>query len=107
MCELSENKKVIGKEHRNCDKCWLDKKVFIIEDNDGKLDYLCHKCFHIWRTENKLMSNNPIPAFNLILNAFDLLHDLNKLEKLTENLTENDLEVLYTHPLLDEYDLLP
>ena len=107
MCELSENKKVIGKEHRNCDKCWFDKKAFVIEDKDGNIGYLCHECFHKWRIQNKIMPNNPIPAFNLLLNAFDLLHNTKKLEKLQENLTEIDLEVLYTHPIIDEYDLLP
>ena len=107
MCTLSENKKVVGKEHRNCDKCWLDKKVFIIEDEHDNLGYLCHECFHKWRTERKLMPNNPIPAFNLLLNAFDMLQNTEKLETLLENLTENDREVLYTHPLLENYDLLP
>jgi hypothetical protein len=36
-----------------------------------------------------------------------MFNNTEKLDILLENLTENDLKVLYAHPLLDNYDLLP
>ena len=42
-----------------------------------------------------------------ILNTFDLLHDINKLESFLEILSEKERDELYSHPLLTEYDLLP
>ena len=51
--------------------------------------------------------NSPIPAFNLLANALDLLMDVDKLETLLENLSEKERSFLYNHPLLNEYDLLP
>jgi len=107
MMELSENKKVIGKDNLNCDNCWADTKVFIVEVEKDIRKNLCHKCFHAWRIENKLLPESQIPAYNLLLNALDLLQNSERLETLIGNLSEEESEVLYTHPLLDHYDLLP
>lgn len=41
------------------------------------------------------------------LEIFDLIHDLDKLEDFLMELTEKQKEKLYSHPLLEEYDLLP
>lgn len=48
-----------------------------------------------------------IPAFNLLANAFDLLLNTEKIEVLVDNLSSEELDFLYSHPLLKIYDLLP
>ena len=42
-----------------------------------------------------------------MLETFDLLKDMDKLEVFTALLSEEESEKLYSHPLLKEYDLLP
>ena len=45
--------------------------------------------------------------FTTIRNVFDLLADPARLEAALAEMTPAEREVLYTHPLMDEYDLLP
>ena len=42
-----------------------------------------------------------------LLKAFDLLADVELLEDFIMKLPENERDELYSHPLLEEYDLLP
>jgi len=42
-----------------------------------------------------------------LIESFDLLHDLNKLEAFTAILTEKQRNKLYSHEILKEFDLLP
>ncbi len=42
-----------------------------------------------------------------MLETFDLLHNLDKLEAFTALLSEEESDKLYNHPILKEYDLLP
>ncbi len=42
-----------------------------------------------------------------MLEIFDLLGDVNTLEDFLMELNEKQTEKLYSHPLLEEYDLLP
>jgi len=93
-------------ENTNCDRCWLDKEVIVIEFK-GETKRFCPECYHEWRAENNIMPNSQIPAFNTLINAFDLIMDLDKLGTLLENLSEEELSILYYHPILKEYDLLP
>ncbi len=51
--------------------------------------------------------DSKIPAFNLLANAFDLLANLPKLETLLMNISQEERNFLYSHPLLKHYDLLP
>lgn len=51
--------------------------------------------------------NSPIPAFNLLANAFDLLMNDDKLGTLLENISQEERDFLYSHPLLKFFDLLP
>ena len=51
--------------------------------------------------------DSPIPAFNTLASALDLLKDVNKLEKLLENISEEERDFLYSHSVVQEFDLLP
>ena len=51
--------------------------------------------------------DSPIPAFNTLASALDLLKDVSKLEILLENLSIEEREFLYSHPVVQEFDLLP
>jgi hypothetical protein len=77
----------------------------------GKTQMLCSKCLEketgIKKIKIEKPYNSKVPAFNLLANAFDLLLDAEKLEELLKNLTQDELDFLYQHPLLEEYDLLP
>lgn len=42
-----------------------------------------------------------------LLKAFDLLEDMELLEDFLAKLTQKERDELYSHPLLDAYDLLP
>lgn len=42
-----------------------------------------------------------------LIESLDLLHDTNKLEAFTAILTEEQIDKLYSHPILKEFDLLP
>jgi len=42
-----------------------------------------------------------------MLEAFNLLADVDKLETFIMELTEKQRDQLYSHPILKEYDLLP
>lgn len=57
--------------------------------------------------EIKKPYDSKIPAFNTLANAFDLLMKTNMIEELMENLSEEERNFLYSHPLLKEFDLLP
>ena len=66
-------------------------------------------------TENKLEKeikfpyDSSIPAFNTLASALDLLKEENmgKMEILLENLSEKEVNFLYSHPVVQEFDLLP
>jgi len=45
--------------------------------------------------------------FDEMLRIFDLLEDVEALEKWLESLPEEQRDRLYNHPLLEWYDLLP
>ncbi len=100
------NIKIIGKDQVNCNRCWLDKEVLVLEVNGEKKNF-CFDCYHQWRKENNVMPNSPIPAYNSLINAFDLLMNDNKVDVLLENLSEEERTLLYNHPILKHYDLLP
>jgi hypothetical protein len=45
--------------------------------------------------------------FKKLIKSFDLLYDLELLEDFLSKLPQNERDELYSHPLLQEYDLLP
>ena len=45
--------------------------------------------------------------FDDIKKALDLLYNVEELEDSLENLSDEELNELYSHPLLKNYDLLP
>ena len=51
--------------------------------------------------------DSPIPAFNTLTRALDLLKNIPQLEVLLENLSEKERDFLYSHPIVQEFDLLP
>ena len=57
--------------------------------------------------EIKFPYDSPIPAFNTLASALDLLKDVDKLEILLENLSEKEKDFLYSHSVVQEFDLLP
>lgn len=59
------------------------------------------------KKEIKFPYDSPIPAFNTLASALDLLKDVDKLEVLLTNLSEKEAEFLYSHPVVQEFDLLP
>lgn len=91
----------------NCDRCWCENKGVVVLEVNGNEIKLCPKCYHEWRKERKIMPDSEIPAYNLLINAFDLLMDVEKLETLLANLSETERNIVYAHPILKEYDLLP
>ena len=59
------------------------------------------------KKEIKFPYDSSIPAFNTLASALDLLKDVNKLEILLSNLNEEERDFLYSHPVVQEFDLLP
>lgn len=59
--------------------------------------------------EIKFPYNSSIPAFNTLASALDLLksENMDNLEILLENLSEKEKNFLYSHPVVQEFDLLP
>ena len=51
--------------------------------------------------------DSKIPAFNTLATALDLLKNVPKLEILLENLSQEERDFLYCHPVVQEFDLLP
>lgn len=52
--------------------------------------------------------DSKIPAFNVLANAFDLLMNTKKLDVLLENLSPEEINFLYNHPIMSEVEgLLP
>lgn len=45
--------------------------------------------------------------FTHMLETFDLLADIDKLDDFLANLSQKERDELYSHPLLENYDLLP
>ncbi len=46
-------------------------------------------------------NDSQIPAFTTIMNALDLLNDIPKLDVLLGNISEEETEHLYNHPIFD------
>ena len=57
--------------------------------------------------EIKFPYNSPIPVFNTLASALNLLKNIDILEILMENLSEKERNFLYSHPVVQEFDLLP
>ncbi|KKK45913.1 hypothetical protein LCGC14_1079590 [marine sediment metagenome] len=52
--------------------------------------------------------NSQIPAFNTLATAFDLLLNTKKLDVLLANISDEEREFLYNHPIMNEIEgLLP
>ena len=62
-----------------------------------------------WVTEDELKEMKQFREEKLtnLIESLDLLNDTNKLEAFTAILTEDQLDQLYSHPILKEFDLLP
>ena len=50
--------------------------------------------------------DSPIPAFNTLASALDILKDVKKLEVLLANISDEERDFLYSHPVVQEFDLL-
>lgn len=60
------------------------------------------------KKEIKFPYDSKIPAFNTLARAFDLLADTKKLDALLENISEEERDFLYNHPIMNEIEgLLP
>lgn len=56
----------------------------------------------------KFPYDSKIPAFNTLANAFDLLLNTKKLDTLLVNISDEEREFLYNHPVMLEIEgLLP
>ena len=53
------------------------------------------------------MDQYTLKKYHELVNAFNLLSDVDKLEKFLSRLTPGQRTKLYKHKLLNEYDLLP
>ena len=59
------------------------------------------------KKEIKFPYDSPIPAFNTLASALDLLKDVDKIDVLLSNLSQEERDFLYSHPVVQEFDLLP
>jgi hypothetical protein len=76
---------------------WLNNN----KDNEGnEIDWIDSK-------ELKEMKQFREEKFTNLIESLDLLHDTSKLEAFTAILTEEQRDKLYSHPILNDYDLLP
>lgn len=46
--------------------------------------------------------DSQIPAWNTIMTALDILNDVKKLDILLENISDEERQDLYDHPLLND-----
>ena len=86
----------------------VNVKTFIRTSKKGKASIVGKFERRIEKKKITKPYNSRIPAFNLLANAFDLLLNKDKLDILLANLSDEEIDFLYEHPINKEIEgLLP